>query len=128
MNSTFKKRFLAYLIDIIIFSLILIIIGKIIPKSNNLANLNNELNHINESFLGHSVSFNTYFNQFSILMYDISKEQIPLNIISAFLIVFYFVFIPYFFDGKTLGKMILKIKVCRSDNECLMLNDLLIRN
>ena len=50
------------------------------------------------------------------------------SVINAVMIFIYFIFIPYFFDGKTVGKKILKIKTVRNDKECLSLKNLVIKN
>lgn len=128
MKASFKQRFIAYLIDLVIIALLFLVIGFILPKSNNMNVLQQEMNEINEQFLEHQMKFGTYFNRFIEVSYDIDKENVMYGVINAFLILGYFVVLPYFNDGRTIGKMVVSIKVQRKDKELLMLNDLLVRS
>lgn len=128
MKASFKQRFIAYLIDLVIIALLFLVIGFILPKSNNMNVLQQEMNEINEQFLEHQMKFETYFNRFIEVSYDIDKANVMYGVINAFLILGYFVVLPYFNDGRTIGKMVVSIKVQRKDKELLMLNDLLVRS
>lgn len=127
MKAKFSKRLVAYVIDIIILGLVILCVGLIVPKSNNLKVLNIELDTLNEQFLNEQVSIGEYTNHYSQIMHEIDKENIIYTIVNIIFILIYFVVIPYYFNGQTLGKKIIKIKVVNK-KEKISLNDLIIRN
>ena len=126
-NTTFLKRAVAFIIDAFIFSLIFGIFMMLIPESSNVTNLNSELNVLSESVLNKEISMNAYFNQYAGIVHSLDKELFLSNLFNFMLMIGYFVILPFYYNGQTLGKKILKIKVVK-DNEELTINDLLIRN
>lgn len=128
MKASFKKRLAAYLIDMILIGMVLMIVYTILPEGRNIHALNQEMNEINELALNKEINLGTYLNRFAIIIHDLDTERAIYNVINAFLIIGYFVAIPYFQDGQTLGKQVFNIKVKRNDNELIGLNDLLVRS
>ena len=128
MNASFKQRGCAYLIDIIILALLLTFVSLLMPPSENVKKLNSEYNEVADKYINNEIDFNTYYNRISYIYYDIDKENVIYGIINALFILIYFVFVPLYNDGKTLGKKIMKIKVVRKDGNQLEPNNLLFRN
>lgn len=127
MEVKFSKRFLAYLIDITILVLILILVNTLIPKNNNIRALNIELDSLNEQFLNQEIKIGNYINHYSEISYSLDKENVIYTIINAIFILIYFVILPYYSNGQTLGQKLLKVKVEKQDGK-LTMNDLIIRN
>lgn len=127
-KASLGKRILAYLIDIILVFIIVILLEVLLPKNNNIEILNRELNETTDQFFGKQIDFSVYFNQTALIFRDLDKARIMYSVINGVLIFIYFIFIPYFFDGKTIGKKILKIKTIRNDQEYLSLKNLVIKN
>ncbi len=127
-KASLLKRLLAYLIDIILILMIIILIEAILPKNSNIEILNQELNQTTDEYFNKQIDFSIYFNQTALIFRDLDKARIMYSVINAILIFIYFIFIPYFFDGKTLGKKILKIKTIRNDKEYLSLKNLVVKN
>lgn len=123
-----KKRAPAYIIDMIIILLILFLINYFLPESNNVANLNKELNDITTNMLAGNTNFGTYIVDFSNVIHGLDKERVLINVINAVLIVVYFILIPYLRNGKTIGLKLMGLKIVRFDKELLALHDLVIRN
>lgn len=128
MKKIVMKRFLAYFVDLVLFSIIFFFLENLISDTSNMVSLQNELNQVNEKFLMHNISFSQYFKQFSMIFYDIQQIKVPFYLVNCFLLLGYFVLIPYFFHGQTFGKYLFHLRIVREDSEELMLNDLLIRN
>lgn len=126
-NTTFLKRMGAFIIDGFIFSLIFGIFMMLIPESSNVTNLNNELATLSESVLNKEISLSIYFNQYAGIVHSLDKELFLSNLFNFMLMIGYFVILPFYYNGQTLGKKILKIKVVKDSGE-LTINDLLIRN
>lgn len=127
-KASLGKRILAYLIDIILVFIIVILLEALLPKNNNIEILNRELNDTTDQYFSKQINFSVYFNQTALIFKDLDEARIMYSVINAVLIFIYFIFIPYFFDGKTIGKKILKIKTIRNDQECLSLKNLVVKN
>jgi uncharacterized RDD family membrane protein YckC len=105
-----------------------ILIHNIIPRSSNVANLNTELNNINDLLFSKKINLLTYYNRYSTVVHSVDKENILYSIMDAIYILIYFVIIPTFAHGKTLGKKIFNIKVVKTDKSKLTCDDLLMRS
>lgn len=126
-KSNFGKRLVAYILDAIIVSLIFSVLTMFIKESNNLINLNNQLNTISENFINKTITMKEYFNQYSSIEYLISKEMFLQNLFSLILMIGYFVILPYYYNGQTIGKKLMKIKIVKEDDK-LTINDLALRS
>jgi uncharacterized RDD family membrane protein YckC len=130
MNKLKRKhrRILAYIFDMLIMIIAVILIHNIIPRSSNVANLNTELNNINDLLFSKKINLLTYYNRYSTVVHSVDKENILYSIMDAIYILIYFVIIPTFAHGKTLGKKIFNIKVVKTDKSKLTCDDLLMRS
>ena len=125
-KASLLRRILAFLIDFALVTIIVVAISSLLPKNNNIDVLNREFNDTVSNM--ENVSFSVSFNQIALIYKDLDQARIMYSVINAVMIFIYFIFIPYFFDGKTVGKKILKIKTVRNDKECLSLKNLVIKN
>ena len=123
----FKKRLLAYFIDIIILSLILTFVGLFIPSNSNLVNLNNELISINNNFMNQEIDAITFINQYSNIGYSIGRELFLSNLISVAVGIIYFIVYPLYNGGQSIGKKIIGLKIVSADDSAVSSNSLLIR-
>ena len=120
MNVNFLKRFLAYLIDIILVGTIMGIISAIFTTKNATV-LSNQFLELNEQVINTKLDFGIYYS-------SLDRENFMINIINCVIIILYFVVLPLYKNGQTLGKKIFKIKIVREDKEDLTANELIIRN
>ena len=127
MEARLSKRIGAYLIDIIIVSLIFLILTAFIPESKNVITLNDEIEKVSENFLNQTINTNEYFNQTVILSHSLSKETFLSDLFNFVLMIGYFVILPYYYNGQTIGKKLLKIRIVKEGGE-LGVNDLIMRN
>ena len=124
MRANFKKRALAYTIDIIILSLILIGINIITYKENK--DINVKLDVLNETYLNQEITFDEYLKEYSTVSYEIDKDNIIYTVVNIIFVVIYFIIIPFIFNGKTIGNKIMKIRLVKEDR--LTIISLIIRN
>lgn len=129
MKSKFSNRFLAYLIDIIIVALVFLCLNSFMPKNHNISVLENEITDLRSSYLKKEIDTKVYFNRYAIIRKNLDQQYIPSNILNVIIILCYFVLVPYYWDGKTIGKKIFKLKIVKSEsNEKVSLNNYLVRS
>ena len=127
MNVNFFKRFLAYLIDIILVGTIMGIISAIFTTKNATV-LSNQFLELNEQVINTKLDFGIYYSRVADITLSLDRENFMINIINCVIIILYFVDLPLYKNGQTLGKKIFKIKIVREDKEDLTANELIIRN
>lgn len=127
-KANFWKRFTAYMLDVLLLWIALFIVELIIPRSDLYFETDKALTLISENFVIGKISLSTFLSGYADLIRIADKEQVFLSLANVIFILVYFCGIPYFFDGQTIGKKLMGIKIARKDNECLTLNSLLIRN
>ena len=127
MNVNFLKRFLAYLIDIILVCTIMGIISAIFTTKNATV-LSNQFLELNEQVINTKLDFGIYYSRVADITLSLDRENFMINIINCVIIILYFVVLPLYKNGQTLGKKIFKIKIVREDKEDLTANELIIRN
>jgi uncharacterized RDD family membrane protein YckC len=127
MNVNFLKRFLAYLIDIILVGTIMGIISAIFTTKNATV-LSNQFLELNEQVINTKLDFGIYYSRVADITLSLDRENFIINIINCVIIILYFVVLPLYKNGQTLGKKIFKIKIVREDKEDLTANELIIRN
>lgn len=141
------KRFVAYIIDIIIVSLIttLIISNTYINKDyNEYVKVSNEYVSYNEEYIESLEKLEDDYEKKEISQKEYEKQQKKLNkeyekkgedynyklvrlsiistIISILVLLLYFVVIQNYFNGKTLGKWLMKLRVVSTKDKLSMLN------
>ncbi len=127
MNASFIKRLSAYAIDIILVGAIIMLIYYFIPETKTVTNLQRNVAILNENYLNKQINTGEYINDYSILMHNLDKERMILIFINFIAIFSYFVVLPFFTKGKTIGKYILGIKI-KPSKEKLTIISLFIRN
>ena len=104
------KRVFAYIIDIFLISFLASIIFAIAYKDTNYADYM-EKNKMYLDNIRKSGSSDPDNEELVDIVYDLSKTEIPLSIITLGATVLYFGIISFMFNGKTIGKKIMKIQV-----------------
>lgn len=129
MKSKFSNRFLAYLIDIIIVALVFLCLNSLMPQNHNISVLENEITDLRSSYLKKEIDTKVYFNRYALIRKNLDQQYIPSNLLNVIIILCYFVLVPYYWDGKKIGKKIFKLKIVKSEpNEKVSLNNYLARS
>ena len=131
MNNNFKKRLLAYVIDAIVLSIIMLLVsfGFSLFGNDNVNKLNKQLSELNTEYLENDeLNYGEYINQYAEINYLMSKEEIPLNIVNALFIIVLFILVTHFKDGSTIGKSVMRIKIIEENGNKPSINTLLIRS
>lgn len=127
-KAYFFKRFAAYIIDILIVSLIASLVLLPFPENKNLTKINQEIMTLNQKYLDQKIEVDTYISQSIELSRDASYENVIPTIIELTLIILYFIVFQFYNKGQTLGKKLLHIRVVKEDSSELSMNDLIFRS
>lgn len=134
MNNIKLKRFTAYLIDLIIISLLITLLGQIKflnPFESKYENVAKEYETYYEDNFSDtkSLSLNDLTDKkYLNLIHDLSYYSMSYTIIEIIVIISYFTLFPLFFNGQTIGKKICKIKIVNNiEKNKLSFINLLIR-
>ena len=123
---TFFQRLGAYFIDILILSLLLGIVGYGLP--DNTEEVNDKVEVLEEKLINNEISPEDYLKEYYVLLYDVQSSSKLANGISLVLTIAYFVVFQTLYNGQTLGKKLLKIKVVNNDNNSASMLQMLIRS
>lgn len=128
MKTITKKRICAYLIDIFILFVFIGIGAMLTNVTENEKALRLELSEMNEKAVMRETSITSYLFHLSEISQDIDREHVAIGFINLVFVFIYFVFIPYFMEGKTFGKALMKIRVVDESGEEANIHSLVIRN
>ena len=128
IKAMFSQRVLAFLIDLFILSIITSLITMFIPINDTATKLYEEQNRVLEGYVEGTVPMEEYVNQMIDLGYDISKQTVIISIVSIVISLLYYVVYPCYNNGQTFGKKLMKIKIKKTNDKELTMNDLLIRS
>ncbi|HHU55021.1 MAG TPA: RDD family protein [Mollicutes bacterium] len=128
MMASNSKRFLAYVIDILLIGIIIAVISKPLVDNKKIILLNQQLNEVNETILNSDMKFTQNFKNYAQIVKQIDLENVLVNIFTIIMILIYFVFVPYYNNGQTLGSKILKTKIVTRDGSPLTITKLMVRN
>ena len=124
----FKKRLFAYLIDLLLIGFCLGLIMSFKEKDEEVMKLRSDLNIVNELYAGKEIKFQDYFDRATMISQQIDQKCVIYTIFNIAFILGYFVILPYFWYGQTLGKRLLKIHVISETDGKVSIGSYLIRN
>lgn len=120
-------RIKAYLIDFIVLFSVFAMINLIIPKTEYLNTLEIGQNLIMEDYMSGRIEFSDYVSNYGALYYESSMEQQLNYLIYLIFMIIYFVIIPFFWKGRTLGCYLCGVQIERFDQGRLYMWQLLVR-
>lgn len=121
-------RIKAFSIDLLVILILYVIINALIPASDNLLKYKSYERELQENFLEEKVSLSEYTSEYGKIYYKISQETKLNKIIYLVIAILYFVFLPYYFNGQTLGLYLNKLRIEKFRDGKLKLYHYLIRN
>ena len=128
IKAMFSQRVLAFLIDLVLLSFITSLITMFVPVNDTATKLYEEQNRVLEGYVEGTVSMEEYVNQMVDLGYDISKQTVIVSIVTIVISLLYYVVYPCYNNGQTFGKKLMKIRIKKTNDKDLSMNDLLIRS
>ena len=121
------KRMIAYMIDLLLITSILMILFSILPSDLKTQKVQTKIDQIGEEYASGEMDKMTYFMTLSSLEKDLDQNQALEIVIDSVLIVIYFIIVPYIWNGFTVGKRIMNLKIVSNENKKVHLMSLFMR-
>lgn len=121
-------RIKAYLIDLVFILIIFVICNNVIPRSEKLEKYKSDERELHEKYVEQKIGLKEYTTQYEELYYNISLESKVNDIVYILSLLIYFVIIPYYFNGQTLGLFLTRLRIERFTIGKLQMWQLLVRN
>lgn len=121
------KRMIAYMIDLLLITSILMILFYILPSNLKTQKIQTKIDQIGEEYASGEMDKMTYFMTLSSLEKDLDQKQALEIVIDSVLIVIYFIIVPYIWNGFTVGKRVMNLKIVESENKKVHLMSLFMR-
>ena len=125
-KASFKKRLLAYLIDVFIVSFIISIIS-INFNTTRLEELNKEVYDLMEKYVSKDISTDKYLKDYASITYDINRESVVSTTLYLVVCIGYFLIFQYLNDGQSIGKKLVGIKIVSNDKKRVSFLQMFIR-
>ena len=126
-KALFVQRFLAFLLDIVLVSVVASFISYPFLDMDSIQKLNESSVEVMENYTNGKIDEKEYFNESSTISYELARKQGVNTLVIMFLNILYFVVYQIKNNGQTLGKQILKIRVVDSSNRDLSMNQMIFR-
>lgn len=123
---TFRRLF-AYLIDMFIISLVASLLSFTTNYLKDYENYNNEITDIMTSYQEEKLTQEEYILKINDASYDFSYYTIDYTLITCAISLFYFVVIANYWNGNTVGKKIMHLRIVKAKRKQLNMNNYLIR-
>ena len=115
MKAKFFDRLTAYIIDVIIISLITSIIFTSIPTNNK--ELEKQLSSLQDEVLSNNITYDEFVDEYQDLYYKNKKDTMTQSAITLTITIAYFVIFQYMNKGQTIVKKILHLRVVDNNTE-----------
>ncbi len=123
----FLPRFIAYIVDILIVSLVCTGVMYVLPKNTNYDKYLKEYEQIQADFIEEKISYDEYLNKSKSITYDLDYNNVISIIAEVVLIILYFVVFQFYNKGQTFGKKLMRLRVVSTKDGELTLNQVTYR-
>ena len=127
MKVSFSKRLAAYILDIMIVTLVSSFITGLIPTNEKTNSLMENYYDLENGITEEKIDISDFYKEMNSINYELNREMVIQNIIIVTIYLLYFVVIPMYNNGQTVGKKVVRIRItsCSLD---LNMNNMLIRS
>lgn len=130
MTGTFFKRLLAFILDILIISLVVTLLSYIPflnPNRDAYSEKYNELVNVYEQVEKNEISQEEYNEAAIPISYELYRLNIPTILVDIVCSLLYFGVLPFFMDGQTIGKRLFQLRVVSANDKPLNIVNYLLR-
>lgn len=126
-NAYFSQRLFAFLIDILIVYFVASFISMPFLDTDKTKKLSDDALEIRDKFTSNEIDSNTFLSEYGTITYKIARASGVYSIATILIEILYYVVFQINFEGQTLGKKLMKIKV-KSDEGDLFMNQMIFRS
>lgn len=126
-KALFFQRLMAFLIDVLIVTLLTSFLSSPFVNNKKIEKLSEDIVNLAEKYGNKEIDTKKYVADYVNVSYDLAKENGPVVIIQILLGIGFYIIVPLYSNGQSVGKKILKIKVISEDGE-LTSNQLVFRS
>ena len=130
MTGTFFKRLLAFILDILIVSLVVTLLSYIPflnPNRDAYSEKYNELVNVYEQVEKNEISQEEYNEAAIPISYELYRLNIPTILVDIVCSLLYFGVLPFFMDGQTICKRLFQLRVVSANDKPLNIVNYLLR-
>lgn len=121
------KRVIAYIIDLLIVTLISGILTIVFTDNSSYEKDTEKMMDLTKKYTTKEISEEEYYKQFDELNYQMTLDSVGVTAITCGVSIIYYVILCYYCHGVTLGKYIMKIKIVSANGKKLNLGNYLLR-
>ena len=121
------KRMLAYLVDIIIVTLISSMIAVIFVDNTEYTKDSERMVELAKKLAAGEIEGEEYYRETNNLNYELTKNSTEVTMITLGVSIVYFVILCYYCGGITLGKYLMKIKIVSANGKKLNIGHYFLR-
>ena len=121
------KRIIAYLVDMLVISVIASLITMAFPKNDAYQVKLKEASEITKQYQNKEIEEEEFRKRYNDVSYEMSKSTIDQSIIVVIVTISYFTLLYKFNNGQTLGKRLMKLRVVSANDKEIGINHYLLR-
>lgn len=125
-KASFKKRLLAYLIDVFVVGLIISIISYNF-NTTRIDRLNKEAYNLMNKYVNKEISTDKYISNYASITYDMASESVVSTTLYLVVCIGYFLIFQYLNDGQSIGKKLVGVKIVSNDKKRVSFLQMFIR-
>lgn len=127
MKPANYKRIIAYVFDVFLVTILSTLLTVNFYDNQKYEEVLNEYTNLISDFTTEETSQEEFLTKTNDLVYTLNKESLVVTIVTVVLTTVYFVVVPYFMNGQTLGKKFMKLQIVSENEKPLTMNHYLIR-
>ncbi len=121
------KRVIAFVIDLLVITLLSGILTLILTDSTKYDNDTKELVEVTQKLTNNDITTEEYQEVFNEINYNLTKDSIGVTSITVIVTIIYYVFMTYYCHGITLGKYLMKLRIVSANENSLNMLNLFLR-
>ena len=127
MKPLILKRFTSYIIDMIVVLLLAALITSFIPMSEKTKEITKDLTETMKVEETENVDIKAVYEETANLNYELSKETVINTLATIAIYMLYFIVLPVYNNGQTVGKRVMKLKIKNVSGSKLTMNNMMFR-